>query len=73
MNRTVTHNIRPIGKTFLHEGYKYHIIGHFMDHESKMFVYLTKYWGKHEQWWHYKAVTAEEYDMWLDSGLLRED
>lgn len=74
MAEIVSHDIRPIGHTFHRRGYKYHIIGHCYDENrnDKMFIYMTKYYGKHKQWWHYEAITAEEYDLDIKFGIIKE-
>lgn len=71
----VSHLIRPIGHVFYRNQRKYHIIGHLYDEakNDKMFIYVAKYYGKHKQWWHYEAITAEEYDMDIEFGLIKEE
>lgn len=73
MEERVTHNVRPIGKTFHYQKRKYHIVGFTIDRDTDIPVYLVRYYGKHHRWWHYEAMTAEEYDLNVEYNLLKED
>lgn len=73
METKVTHKVRPVGTTFRYQGRKYHVIGHIQDTEKDMFVYVVRFYGKYKQWWHYEAITAQEYDDLFKIGSLREE
>lgn len=74
MVEIVSHSIRPIGHVFYRNQRKYHIIGYLSDKtkDGKMFIYVARYYGKHKRWWHYEAITAQEYDMDIEFGLIKE-
>lgn len=68
----VTHDIRPIGSTFYKDKRKYHIVSYFNDSGKngyKMFGYVVKFWV---QYWHYEAITAEDFDDYVKFGLIKE-
>lgn len=58
----LTHDVLPLGHTFRYNGRKYHVMLWFRDEQADDFLYVMKYYGKHEQWWHYEVWSAWEYD-----------
>lgn len=72
----IEHDVRPIGATFHYQKRKYHIVGHceYYDPKTgyKIFIYIVKYYGIHKQWWHYEAMTAEAFNIYLKYGLIKE-
>ena len=74
MANEVEHKVRPIGTTYHYNRRKYHIIGTCMDKvkAGQMLVYLVNYYGKYKQWWHYEAISAEDYDSKYNCGLIKE-
>ena len=58
----VKHEVLPDGSTFNYQGYKYHIVKSFYDEGTNEYIYVTRYYGKHKQWWHYEIWDAIRYD-----------
>ena len=57
------HDVLPNGHTFRYNNRKYHVMFHFRDEQTDNFLYVVKYYGKHQQWWHYEVWDAFEYDL----------
>lgn len=59
--KPLSHNFQaiPKGMTFHYDGHKYHFVDYHLDGDEDL--YIVKYYGKREQWWHYEILTCYEF------------
>lgn len=71
IQETVHHTIWKDGATFRFGDRKYHIVTHHHDTDTGRLVYLLRWYGQRQQWWHYLAWDAQELDWNESHGLIK--
>jgi len=63
--KEIRHEILTVGHTFKHKDRKYHVIAVLDDEKGNRegVLYVVKYYGLFEKWWHYEVWSAFDYDL----------